>query len=126
MEYGPDSRPKLPLFLNHRNSPLELFMADNLAFDRGHNPVSLTSGNFSKLDAPPLWPAGLTPLPASKVKEFVARNAGARPWDRDPIDQRIVQAALEGKGRIIDSEQTVGGYPRRSATPCGRRVIGRA
>jgi hypothetical protein len=116
MEYGPDSRPRLPLFLNHRNSPLELFLADNLAFDREHNPVSLTSGNFSKLDAPPLWPAGLTPLPASKVKEFVARNAGARPWDRDPIDQRIVQVALEGKGRIIDSEQAVGGYPKRAAT----------
>ena len=116
MEYGPDSRPKLPLFLNHRNSPLELFMADNLAFDREHNLVSLTGGSFSKLDAPLLWPAGLTPLPASKVKEFVARNAGARPWDRDPIDQRIVQAALEGKGKIIDSEQTIGGYPKRAAT----------
>jgi hypothetical protein len=116
MEYGPDSKPKLVLFLNHGNSPLEVFMADNLAFDREHKPVTLTAGTFSKLDAPPLWPAGLTPLPASKVKESIARNVGARPWDRDPIDQRIVQAALQGNGRIIDSEDAAGGYPKRGAT----------
>ena len=59
----------------------------------------------------PLWPAGLEALPASKVKEYVARNVGARPWDRDEIDTRIVRAALDGTGRIIDSEEEVGGYP---------------
>jgi hypothetical protein len=35
----------------------------------------------------------------------------ARPRDRDPIEQRIIQAALEGRGKIIDSQQEVGGTP---------------
>jgi hypothetical protein len=41
----------------------------------------------------------------------VARNVGAGPWDRDEIDTRIVRTALDGTGRIIDSEEKVGGYP---------------
>jgi len=45
------------------------------------------------------------------VQDAVIRSAGARPWDRDPIDARIVANTIEGRGAIIDSEQDVGGYP---------------
>lgn len=116
MEYGPDTRTNVTLLRNNKNTPLELYLADNLAGNRAHKPVALTTGEFTKLETRPLWPEGLTPLPAAKVKEFVARTAGARPWERDPIDQRIVKAALAGNGRIIDSEQEAGGYPQRTAT----------
>lgn len=116
MEHGPDTRANLALFGNSHSTPLELYLEDNLAFDRQHKPVAETTGDFEKLEARPFWPEGLTPLPAGKVKEWVAREAGSRPWDRDPIDQRIVNAALSGKGRIIDSEDEVGGYPERPAT----------
>jgi len=58
-------------------------------------------------------------IPSSKVKEFVASNAGARPWDRDEIDERIVRQALAGRGKIIDSEKEVGGYPKIKATRSG-------
>ncbi len=115
MEAGPDTAPKLALFTNLRRSPLDLFMADNLAAGRDGQPAPLTSGEFTTLDARPFWPAGLTALPAAQVKEHVLKNAGARPWDRDDVDKRIVQAAVERKGKLIDSEQDVGGYP--SAAP---------
>jgi hypothetical protein len=36
---------------------------------------------------------------------------GARPWDRDHTDSRILADTIEGRGRIIDNEQQVGGYP---------------
>ncbi|MCX7009399.1 MAG: pectate lyase [Kiritimatiellaeota bacterium] len=116
MEAGPDTAAKLPLFINLRRSPLELFMADNLAFTRDGQPAPLSSGEFTTLAARPFWPAGLTALPAAQVKEHVIKNAGARPWDRDDVDKRIVQAAVERKGRIIDSEQDVGGYPTAMPT----------
>jgi hypothetical protein len=64
----------------------------------------------------PLWPDDLEPLPAAKIKQSIINNAGARPWDRDPIDERIIRAAVQGKGRIIDSQQQVGGYPNPTAT----------
>lgn len=116
MEYGPDTRANVPLLSNNTNTPLELYLSDNLAFDRDHKPVPMTTGDFTKLDARPFWPEGLTALPASRVKEALARDVGARPWDRDPIDQRIVDAAWAGKGKIIDSETEAGGYPQRKAT----------
>ena len=47
------------------------------------------------------------PFPANGV----LANCGARPWDRDPIDARIVDSVGQYTGRIIDSEQDVGGYP---------------
>ena len=115
MEAGPDTTPKLALFTNLRRSPLELFMNDNLATDLNGKPAPLTAGEFTKVEVRPFWPAGLTALPAAQVKEHVLKNAGARPWDRDAVDSRILQAAVERKGKLIDSEQDVGGYP--TATP---------
>src|SRR5438128_1919896 len=47
-------------------------------------------------------------------------RAGSRPARRDPIDRRIVQSVIDGTGRIIDSQDQVGGYPKRLAT---RRVL---
>jgi hypothetical protein len=45
------------------------------------------------------------------VLEHLRNDVGARPWDRDAIDARIVGQALAGQGAIIDSEAEVGGYP---------------
>jgi hypothetical protein len=116
LEYGPDTRANVPLLNNRPRTPLELHLADNLAFDRERKPVALTAGTFTNLNTPPLWPADLKPLPAREVKDFVARNVGARPWQRDPIDQRIVAAALAGRGKIVNRETEAGGYPRLAAT----------
>jgi hypothetical protein len=116
-EHGPDTPPKLPLFFNHRKSPVELFMDDNLALDRDRQPVPLSGGEAIVVEEkPPVWPGGWKPMAAEKVREHVAKDVGARPWERDEIDTRIVRAALEGTGKIIDSEQEVGGYPRPAAT----------
>jgi hypothetical protein len=92
-------------------------MADNLALDRDRKPAVLLEPATIALQATrPPWPDGLEPMPPERVKEFVAKNVGARPWDRDPIDERIIRSALDGGGKIIDSEKDAGGYPERPAT----------
>jgi len=53
---------------------------------------------------------------ADDVLARVLRTAGSRPARRDPIDARIVQSVIDRKGRIIDSQNEVGGYPIRPAT----------
>lgn len=116
LEYGPDTPAGMPLFFQH-GGPLELFVEDNIALDRERHAAPITGGApLSGRSAKPAWPDRFTPMPAAQVKEFVAKNAGARPWDRDPIDARIVKAALDGTGKIIDSEQDAGGYPQRAPT----------
>ncbi len=117
LEYGPDTQEDTPLFKNYEKSPVELFMSDNLATDRVGQPLrKVGDKTLSLAKVKPLWPEELEALPASEVKAALARDVGARPWDRDAIDKRIVKDALAGKGKIIDSEQEVGGYPVQKET----------
>lgn len=120
MRYGPDSRRDMGLVGFRGNGDLELYAEDNLAVDRSGQPVAhvenLSTGELRQLSQRPFWPEGLTALPAAEVSEHVLRNVGARPWDRDDVDQRIVSEARAGTGRIIDSEEEVGGYPAAAPT----------
>lgn len=123
LQYGPDTKEKRALLTLTNDGPLEFFADDNFGHDRAGQPVELTAvtsqnktATLKRLDRPPLWPEGLRALPATAVKAEVLRQAGARPWDRDQIDLRIVRQVIEGKGRIIDSQEQVGGYPKSATT----------
>jgi pectate lyase len=115
MEYGPSTSKTPPLFRFGYTGPVEVYLEDNIAKDKSNRDVPMLGGDnlnlCKQVDQKPVWPEGLRPLPASQVKEYVAKNAGARPWNRDAIDERIVREALGRTGKIIDSEQEVGGYP---------------
>lgn len=89
----------------------DVYVEDNLAFDRGGQPSPLTAGALTILKEKPVWPEGLHPLPSKQVEETVLRNAGARPKDRDAIDRRIINDFRERKGGFVDSQEDVGGYP---------------
>ena len=54
--------------------------------------------------------------PTNLVEQQVLAQAGARPWDRDAHDVRVLANAAEGRGWIIDSQDEVGGYPVMSET----------
>jgi len=94
----------------------DVYLEDNIALDAGGRPVAHTSGAIRLLDEKPFWPEGFKALPASEVVEYVLRNAGARPKDRDAVDLRLIREFRERKGRIIDSQEEVGGYPRAEPT----------
>jgi hypothetical protein len=94
---------------------------DNIAVDRQGRPLPMT-GRYTTSTAriietarPPVWPDGLAVLPADQVETHVLRFAGARPWDRDAHDVRIIFDVAEGRGHIIDDESEVGGYPHQEA-----------
>jgi hypothetical protein len=96
---------------------LEYFARDNMAVDRIGQPLPMLGryatgkARIIETDEPPVWWSGLEILPADEVEEWVLKNAGARPWDRDGHDIRVLADAAEGRGVIIDSEAEVGGYP---------------
>ena len=107
MIYGVDSRSYLALISKKGDA----YIHDNLAFKRDGTPAELTAGRINLLNEKPSWPDGLEAMPASKVIEYVNTNAGARPKDRDEVDRRIIREFQQRKGRIIDSQDQVGGYP---------------
>ena len=107
MLHGASTKPGLALAGKQGDAYLE----DNLAFLRDGSPAPLVAGAITQLAEKPVWPEGLRALPSGQVVEAVARRAGARPKDRDATDTRIIRNLLERKGRIIDSQEDVGGYP---------------
>lgn len=113
---GPSTEP-LALFMFGGSGDVELFLDDNLAFDRiGRDLPQIGRYNAGRaklieLKTAPTLPPGVRVMAARDVEDWVIAEAGARPWDRDDIDRRIVANVMEGRGHIIDDEAAVGGYP---------------
>lgn len=103
----------------------DAFFKDNEGYDWFGKALDLLRHPFPTLDAPPVWPEGLEAKTSAAALFHVARFAGARPAQRDPIDQRIVAQALSGTARIIDSQNDVGGYPQHETTQHQVEVPGR-
>jgi hypothetical protein len=105
--HGASTKPGLALVSSRGDAYLE----DNLAFLRDGSPAPLVSGSITRLAERPVWPEGFSALPSAQVVESVVRHVGARPKDRDETDKRIIRNLVERTGRIIDSQDEVGGYP---------------
>jgi pectate lyase len=107
----------LPLVMLGGDGDLALYARDNLAVDWKGNALPQQgyygTGRAAILeaDAPMPLPPGLPVFAPQDVERFVLANAGARPWDRDGHDVRVLANAAEGRGEIIDSQAEVGGYP---------------
>ena len=116
---GASTDRRLPFLIVEGQGDLDLYARDNLATyaDGGVMPDSrvIPTDPLPKirpLDRPPVWPEGFQAIDARRVEAKVLANAGARPWDRDAVDRRIVQEVRTGTGRVIDDENQVGGYLR--------------
>ena len=95
----------------------DVFMSDNLAFDKSGASVAQTFGTgIKQLSTAPVWPTGLSSLSSSAVTDQVTNHAGARPKDRDAVDTRIVNGFKQRTGVFVNSQTEVGGYPTASQT----------
>jgi hypothetical protein len=110
--YGADTAPGLAAVSRKG----EVYLEDNIALDRAGKPAPMTSGEINLLKEKPVWPEGLTAMPAKDTVAYVIAHSGARAKDRDEVDQRIIREFQERKGRIIDSQDDVGGYPKIAPT----------
>lgn len=117
---GPSTPAGLALLMVGGSGDVRVHERDNIAVDWAGKPLPLrgsyTTGPARILAAPAPRVPGLALMPARDVQDSVVRTAGARPWDRDPVDERIIANVIEGRGAIIDSEQQVGGYPQVEPT----------
>ncbi len=95
----------------------KVYVEDNItpSYD-GQDPWSAVDIGSSldstyKASSPPTWNSGLNARSSSEAFDWVVANAGARPADRDSVDQRIANEVVNGNGHIIDSQSEVGGWP---------------
>ncbi|HYM36762.1 MAG TPA: hypothetical protein VET48_15285, partial [Steroidobacteraceae bacterium] len=121
MRAGPSTPNDVALFMLGGSGDIEIYEEDNIAVDRLGNPLP-KFGRYTTSAAKiipmkkPVLPYGVKLMSAVEVQDAVIRDAGARPWDRDKVDSRIVADTIEGRGKIIDSEEEVGGYPEYPET----------
>jgi pectate lyase len=101
---------------------LETYIKDNVLYTPDGSPgevLSISSnfeGKIIEMESPSIWHESIEVLPVDDVEEYIVINVGARPWDRDPIDKRIINEAITGTGAIIDSENDREGYPKHEPT----------
>ncbi|UUE09631.1 right-handed parallel beta-helix repeat-containing protein [Dickeya zeae] len=116
MYYGANTKSDLAL-VGSNTTGGDVWMSDNLAFDKAGKAVAQTSGTgINLLKSAPVWPTGLTALSSSSVANQVTQHAGARPKDRDAVDKRIVSDFQKRSGTFVNSQSEVGGYPTANAT----------
>lgn len=101
---------------------LDYFGRDNIMVDKWGDPIpelgtyEAGRARIIRHNAPLDWPAGLAAMPAIDVENHVLTTVGARPWDRDAHDVRLLADVAESRGEIIDNESEVGGYPVQKET----------
>jgi hypothetical protein len=93
-----------------------IYIKDNQAFEKSGDKWKIKKlyfkdGNIKTSDKPPIWIPSLEAKKVGNVQKWVLANAGARPIDRDQVDWRIINGVKAGTGRLIDSQNDVGGWP---------------
>lgn len=109
---GPSTDPKAAMFMLGGEGDLNLTFVHNTGHDAKGQPLA-EFGAFGSKRAKLVRAASPAWSNPPVAVEDVLNTCGARPWDRDSVDARIVADVRKGTGRIIDSEQDVGGYPVR-------------
>lgn len=118
MRGGPSTDGRVPFLMLGGDGDLEYFGRDNIAVDRYGNPLPQfgrygeTRAKLIKKAKPVSWPEGISVLDAREVETHLLAQAGARPWDRDADDIRVLYFIAEGRGKIIDDENEVSAYPK--------------
>lgn len=121
MRAGPSTQ-TLAFFSIGGSGDLDYYADDNLVVDRIGQPLpqigryTTAPLKLNELAQAPRLAFGVKLLPSAQVQDAVIANVGARPWDRDDIDRRILADTIEGRGKIIDGENEVGGYPKFEET----------
>lgn len=105
---GPDSTGRV-IFREDNPIARSWFSGNSLDGVLPADPWSLTTGVIKRLAAP-LAVAPVASDPAASAYKRVLASAGASK-PRDGVDARIVADVRARKGRIIDSQQDVGGWP---------------
>lgn len=105
---GQNSKPDLALV----SGKGDVYLEDNLTFGVKGEQVPMVVDQIKILNFKPSWPSDFKAMPAAKIVDYILKNVGARPKDREAIDKRIIDNFINFTGTIINSQNDVGGYPK--------------
>ena len=122
---GPSSKARVPINVG-TPSNLTFFIRDNIW--EGHDSITSDNSQFftatgkdvkelvHTVDEPVTAPP-FKPVSAKEALELAPADVGATKPKRHSVDARIIETVRSHTGRIIDSQQEVGGWPELKSTP---------
>ena len=102
IQYGEDTK-RNNAFLR-TDDALNVFMQDNNILNKQGDKVNITRGSFKELEQAAVWPNKINLETTTQLATSIWNTVGARPWDRDTTDKRIIEEAKKNTTRIIDIE----------------------
>jgi hypothetical protein len=114
---GKDTDPALAFLMIGGIGELDYYGRDNRAFDAGGGELPMfgaygdSQARINVSASPLVSIDGYELLASQDVEIALLPQAGARPWDRDDATRRVLGNVAARRGRIIDDETQVGGYP---------------
>jgi pectate lyase len=122
---GPSSKAKFPIHIG-AESDMQFYLRDNVMV--GNDALTADNAKFvdaleingkvqariveKPFDAPPV-----ATVSARDAYTMVLAAVGACKPVRDSVDARIIKDVIEGKGKIINSQKDVGGWPDLKSAP---------
>jgi len=102
---------KLAAIIESNVSPdSKLYFEDNICTQSIENPsipevdkIRIVDPDLKLATSSPLSLEGYNILPASLVEDYIVTNVGAKPFEREPIDERVVTNVHNRVGEIINS-----------------------
>jgi hypothetical protein len=94
--------------------PTRVHLADNIAIgpDRACGGAALDAATTTKLARTPAVPVSdWKVVRAASLYPAILDEVGARPAARNPIDRRVIAEIRGNQTRLIDNQDTVGGWP---------------
>lgn len=117
MRGGNSTDEGLPFLMLGGVGDLAYFGRDNVAVDRHGDTLPAfgrygdTKARLIEAEGPLADVSRFAIMPSAEVETTLLATAGARPWDRSNEEVRILFYIAEGRGKVIDSQDEVGGYP---------------
>jgi hypothetical protein len=118
---GPWSFITSPVYSSRLAQGSRIYVRDNRllvsspSFSAPRSGMALPSGNF-ETSRPPVRSRGTRSIPSPLAELGVLQNVGSRPFDRSPIDSRIIAEVQQRAGSIKDCiegcRNAVGGWPK--------------
>jgi len=113
---SPESRELEISFSKNVNRDSQIYIDGNIALDTqvqdSVGPARIDNSNEHQLSSTLIFkPSGVTTSPGDIAYDWVLTYAGAITPSRDKVDLRVVNNVINGRGKIIDSQKEVGGWP---------------
>ena len=88
----------------------------NVKDRKGNKTDRILSPESEEKQTPVIQTGRYQAIPSGDVAAGVLKNVGSRPKKRNAIDQRIIDDVKNGSGKVINSQEEVGGYPQWETT----------